>query len=163
MESKLPTRKWLNHKTPFPVQSSIFFLTICCQERGRNSLCKVNISDGILSSSKYYHDNIIWHLKIILLMPDHLHAIISINEDRKLSGIISNWKRYLKKCYGIQWQKGFFDHRIRGDEGLDEKCNYILMNPVRQGLVKEYQDWPYKLIPGRDGSPQPSASCTAQD
>jgi len=29
----------------------------------------------------------------------------------------------------INWQRDFFDHRLRGDEGWREKSDYILRNP----------------------------------
>lgn len=46
--------------------------------------------------------------------------------------------------YGIQWQDGFFDHRLRTDESAAEKGNYIRMNPVRAGLVENPEAWPYQ-------------------
>jgi hypothetical protein len=42
-----------------------------------------------------------------------------------------------------------FDHRLRRDESLDEKARYILANPVRAGLVKREEDWPwFKIFSG---------------
>jgi len=56
----------------------------------------------------------------------------------------------------INWQRDFFDHRLRGDEGWREKSDYILQNPVRAGLIEKYEDWPYVLlsVEGRDASPR---------
>ena len=36
------------------------------------------------------------------------------------------------------WQKGLFDHVLRSGESYDEKWDYVRENPVRAGLV---QDW----------------------
>jgi putative transposase len=52
---------------------------------------------------------------------------------------------------GIQWQRDFFEHRLRSDESYREKADYILANPVREGLVKEVKDWSYKFIATRQG------------
>jgi len=40
-------------------------------------------------------------------------------------------------------QKDFFEHRLRSDESAQEKSDYILVNPVRAGLVPKPEDWPY--------------------
>ena len=56
---------------------------------------------------------------------------------------ISDWKRYTCTHGGIDWQRDFFDHRLRKDEGYTEKAHYIRMNPVRAGLVARPEDWPY--------------------
>ena len=41
------------------------------------------------------------------------------------------------------WQRRFFDHVLRSDESYAEKWNYVRENPVRAGLVKSADDWPY--------------------
>ena len=78
-------------------------------------------------------------------MPDHLHALIAINGDASLSTIIGNFKRATTKFAGIQWQRNFFDHRLRYDESSDNKEVYIRQNPVRAGLVETEEAWPYVL------------------
>ena len=46
-------------------------------------------------------------------------------------------------AHAIVWQENFFDHRLRTDETLGGKADYILQNPVRAGLAKNIEDWPY--------------------
>jgi REP element-mobilizing transposase RayT len=41
------------------------------------------------------------------------------------------------------WQRGFFDHVIRSEESYDQKWLYVRNNPVRAGLVRSAEDWPY--------------------
>jgi len=41
------------------------------------------------------------------------------------------------------WQKDFFDHVLRSEESYEEKWHYVRENPVRAGLVKRWQDWPF--------------------
>ena len=50
---------------------------------------------------------------------------------------------------GIEWQRNFFDHRLRHDESETEKYDYILQNPVRTGLICEGDQWAYILV-GKD-------------
>jgi REP-associated tyrosine transposase len=52
------------------------------------------------------------------------------------------------------WQPGFFDHILRSGESYAEKWNYVRENPVRAGVVKNADDWPYQgknvLLESRD-------------
>jgi len=41
------------------------------------------------------------------------------------------------------WQREFFDHVLRSDEGYAEKWDYVRENPVRAGLVRSPNEWPY--------------------
>jgi len=41
------------------------------------------------------------------------------------------------------WQKGFFDHVLRSEESYEEKWHYVRENPVRAGLVKDREEWPF--------------------
>ena len=41
------------------------------------------------------------------------------------------------------WQPGFHDHGIRTDEDLKLMAEYLLHNPVRAGLVKQFEDYPF--------------------
>ena len=87
-------------------------------------------------------------------MPDHLHALIQVPEKYKLTQVIGSWKGYLAKKLDIRWHRGFFDNRIRRSESLNEKWNYIEMNPVRAGFVKKPEEWPYRWSPkGTDDRP----------
>ncbi len=76
-------------------------------------------------------------------MPDHLHALISFPYERPMKQIIADWKRFLATNLNIDWQRDFFDHRLRRDESFVQKADYIRANPVRAGLVSSIEDWPY--------------------
>jgi putative transposase len=77
-------------------------------------------------------------------MPDHLHALFSFPpSDRPFKGIIQKWKEWTAKKHAILWQSDFFEHRLRRDESLREKAQYILENPMRKGLVERPEDWPF--------------------
>jgi putative transposase len=86
-----------------------------------------------------------WGLPLLLLMPDHLHMLATFGPDISMKRTIRNWKRYLSNHTDIQWQRDFFDHRLRDDESYTGKAAYILHNPVRAGLVACFEEWPYQL------------------
>jgi len=82
-------------------------------------------------------------------MPDHLHGLISFGRDVAMRRVVADWKRFLARERGIEWQRDFFDHRIRDDESLTEKWHYIRHNPVRKQLVSEPDEWPYQWHNGQ--------------
>jgi mono/diheme cytochrome c family protein len=76
-------------------------------------------------------------------MPDHLHALISFPYKRPMRQIMSDWKRFLATESKIEWQRDFFDHRLRKEESYREKADYIRANPVRAGLITRPEEWAY--------------------
>jgi hypothetical protein len=39
--------------------------------------------------------------------------------------------------------EGFYDHALRKEEDIRVVAEYIINNPVRAGLVKEWRDYPF--------------------
>ena len=146
-------RKSIDHRPPPAFRKSWFFLTICCEPRGLNQLCQPATSTAVLTDAVYYHHQLRWSLHILLLMPDHLHLIVSFPKNESMSAVVRDWKRLTAKRAGIQWQRNYFDHRVRPDDGLHQKTDYIRMNPIRAGLVSSAEDWPhvvdYNALAGR--------------
>src|ERR1700724_972261 len=85
-----------------------------------------------------------------VLMPDHLHAFVGIDDERQT---LSNWMKSLKNSVskGLRdksirpphWQKGFHDHILRSEDSYSEKWEYVRDNPVRAALAQEWGDWPF--------------------
>lgn len=42
-----------------------------------------------------------------------------------------------------RWQEGFHDHKFRTPESETRKWEYVCLNPVRAGLVKRPEEWPF--------------------
>jgi REP element-mobilizing transposase RayT len=149
---KFPARKKLPHGAASWVRGEvIFFVTIGCSPRGLNQLCSEAVSAAIWESVEFRQQRGDWGVHLWLLMPDHLHALISFPKDHNLSKTMSNWKEIIAKKTGVHWQRDFFDHRLRSAQELQDKANYICRNPVRKGLVSRAEDW--KFIWRPDGGP----------
>ena len=86
-----------------------------------------------------------WYLELMLLMPDHLHALVAIDAEASLSEIIGNFKRATSRFGKVRWQRNLFDHRLRHHESFGEKAEYIRNNPVRAGLALNDDDWTFVL------------------
>lgn len=85
------------------------------------------------------------HLAVV--MPDHVHLLLSFPPEKAFTETIRQWKRWTRSHLEIVWQRYFFDHRLRRDESYFEKANYILENPVRAGLVQDWEEWPHVWFP----------------
>jgi len=139
----LPQRRWLYHVPPAWAGDATYFITVCCQTRGSNQLCTPAVAEKLLTAVRHYHEQLRWHVSLWLLMPDHLHALISCPREEDPVKTVAAWKRFTARVAGVVWQRGFFDHRLRNDESLEEKAHYIRMNPVRKNLVTRPEDWPH--------------------
>ena len=84
---------------------------------------------------------------MLLLMPDHLHALILFPQEAEMRVVVSEWKKFSARTMHIRWQRDFFDHRLRGEESARAKEEYIRQNPVRAGLAETPEDWPYVWWP----------------
>jgi hypothetical protein len=84
---------------------------------------------------------LVWHCRLCLVMPDHLHSIVAFPREPGLKTAVSNWKKFVAVKHGVKWQRDFFDHRLRSNQELQEKTSYILINPVRKGLCERAEDW----------------------
>ncbi|OGW45269.1 MAG: hypothetical protein A2078_07130 [Nitrospirae bacterium GWC2_57_9] len=87
---------------------------------------------------------------VYCFMPDHLHLLI-----QGTSSESDVWKTVVsfKQKTGfwlasnkpeIKWQKDFYDHVVRNHEKFAVLVRYILDNPVRKGLARSWEDYPYK-------------------
>ncbi len=89
----------------------------------------------------------------LVVMPEHLHAILWIDDEVEGSPTLIDviggyksivsvaWLRYLKQT-GMKgpyylWQRSFHDHVIRNERDLQEKQQYILNNPIKAELQIE--------------------------
>jgi putative transposase len=141
-------RKRLDHTAHFAGRfGAIYFITICCQRRGSNQLCHDETAAVLVNTARIYHERARWNLNLLLLMPDHLHALIGVDAQTSLAQLIRDYKRITAKIAAVKWQRNFFDHRLRHDESLAEKSAYICQNPVRARLILSENDWPYIFIP----------------
>jgi putative transposase len=100
----------------------IFFVTICATPRNLNQLCHPKVSDELLKSIQYYHEQRKWFCHLVVLMPDHAHFLLCFPDIPSFSKIVGDWKRWQTKHQGISWQENFFDHRLRDQENFDQKA-----------------------------------------
>jgi len=89
-----------------------------------------------------------WLVGRYVLMPEHLHLFAAPGD---LPVSLDNWVRYWKSQFSQQhqngehrWQVDHWDTRLRSNESYDAKWKYVRDNPVRRGLVRVAEEWPFQ-------------------
>ena len=104
----LPIRKKLPHTIPqWVADGSWCFISIKCVPPGKNQLCSAGVGDGVLAAMAHNHENLLWHCRLCLLMPDHLHAIIAFPREPGMKTLVTNWKKFVAVKFGVKWQRDF--------------------------------------------------------
>ena len=141
-------------------QNGSYFITIATYERQKlfgPEMESLLLDSYHLLEKKYPYCQI----QEKITMPDHVHFILTIDgedkiEERKsISDIIQWFKgsttiRYIEKVKAGQlpafhekiWQKGFYEHVIRGEEEVYQVRKYIRKNPLKLALLQE--EWKKK-------------------
>lgn len=126
----------------------ISFITACTHER-QLLLANAVVHARFSEFAEQGPDRGAW-LGDYVLMPDHLHLFVAINETEiDLADWMKSLKNALSKAFrgnGIassHWQKGFFDHVLRSSESYSAQWEYARENPVRAGLVKDADAWQF--------------------
>jgi len=121
-----------------------YFVTWCVQGR-KPVLDNQNYFDSLLRAISQAER---WEVEWGVVMPDHVHCLVSpFHRDEPVSQLVGFLKRESRRgCAGPWcWQEGCFDHLLRSGESAQAKWTYIRENPVRAGLVRQWQDWPYRF------------------
>jgi putative transposase len=154
----------LHHGAPHWVEpGALFHIRIRLErDKEQKALTNLPLGEAILDSAKFYEAKMRWHITLFLLMPDHVHTVLSFPRDKSMSEVIRDWKRFHTRVNHVVWQDGYFDHRLRADERgtqLSAKLNYIRQNPVATGLCARVEDWPWVIDPfaRQGGSASPLA------
>lgn len=105
-------------------------------------------------------------LHVAVVMPEHVHLLLTPLRDadgwpiplskilKLIKGISAHSINRAFHREGPLWQDESFDHVLRSDESFAEKMEYIRQNPVRRGLAKTPEEYPW-LWPGVCGAHTP--------
>jgi REP element-mobilizing transposase RayT len=106
-------------------------------------------------STLNHYDGTGYKLHAYVIMPDHLHLLItpieSVEKSMQLikGGFSFRAKRELE-WNGEIWQPGFTDHRIRDEEDWLKHLAYIQNNPVNAHLVGDAAHYEFIGFPSRE-------------
>lgn len=154
MNYSRPARKSIRLKGYDYTSSGAYFVTICTKDRrhllgtfvGADALVGPHIElthygrtveKYINSIDQVYPDILVDSFTV---MPNHIHFIVLLSGSPKaatptktgLPGIVNSLKGLASKQCGISlWQRGYYEHVVRGENDLREIREYIAHNPQK--------------------------------
>jgi REP element-mobilizing transposase RayT len=94
-----------------------------------------------LGKTLRFFDGERYALEAFVVMPNHVHVLVTPREEHGLSEILHSWKSYSAKEInklvsrgGMLWQKESYDHLVRSEEQFAHYRRYIRENPIKARL-----------------------------
>jgi len=145
---KLPERKRPARCTPIDAgnRSVILFVTVCAHQK-RPLFANGPAFETIVSA---WQSATTWAVGRFVVMPNHIHLFCSPVDS---SFSVRAWAHFWKSLASRQWpqpsdhpvwQVDLWDTQLRTGDSYDSKWSYVHNNPVRHGLVRKADDWPYQ-------------------
>jgi putative transposase len=80
-----------------------------------------------------------------VIMPEHVHLLVSEPEEKSLATAIGALKLSISKQSPQRpfWQTRYYDFNVYTHNKQIEKIKYMHRNPVTRGLVTKPEDWPH--------------------
>lgn len=106
-----------------------------------------DIVEAMIAHLKRACDEHLCTCLIYCFMPDHGHFILrGLEAESNCCLAMSRFKYLSGNWLSIRrlpkWQEGFHDRVMRWQE-LRDHAKYVAMNPVRAGMVENFNDYPY--------------------
>ena len=104
----------------------------------------------IVENALLHFDGQRYQLIAWVVMPNHVHVMIQMQECHPIRGIVQSWKSFTAKAAnrilhrsGNFWFADYFDRFIRDADHFAQAIAYIHDNPVKAGLALHPGDWPF--------------------
>ena len=131
-----------------------YFVTTKCAQNV--SVFQVEENAEILIAKMFeYRDKKHYLLHDFVVMPDHLHLIITPNEStsiEKAMQLIKGGSSFtIHKARGTRgeiWQSGFHESRVKDFADYQAKSDYVRFNPVAAKFVEKPGEWVFGSVNG---------------
>jgi putative transposase len=143
------------------VKGGAYFFTVNCLKRQNNTILidHIELLRQSIATVKRTHP---FKIHAWVVLPDHMHCVIELPENdhdyatrwRLIKLIFSRGipqKEYrsdvrrLRNERGL-WQRRYWEHLIRDEADYKAHMDYVHINPLKHGLVKQVIDWPYSTF-----------------
>src|SRR5579863_6580614 len=124
------------------------FVTLCAFER-RRYFDERSTAEWLLRVLSGECARDLFLTRAYCLMPDHLHLLMQgVSLNANLLRFVQSFKEKTSYRFWMRqreplWQVSFYDHILRGEDAPADVAWYIWMNPVRGGLVRKAEDYPF--------------------
>ncbi len=132
-----------------------YYITIVTHKRNPLLIDNIELLRESFRESKRYFT---YNIDAIVVLPDHIHMIITpknVNEYPKIIKAIKynfsrhfnveeeqSYSRYKRKIKPI-WQKRYYEHTIRDEKDYVRCLEYIRNNPLKHQYVDNEEKWKY--------------------
>ena len=102
------------------------------------------MSAGALTVLRDWHAEKQGGVLAATVMPDHLHVLFTLGATLTIGQTIARWKSSLRRSieFAEDFQRDFWDHRLRETEQIEDYALYIFLNPYRARLLLHDRIWP---------------------
>ena len=105
---------------------------------------------AMVQQSLLYFDGQRYRLSAWVVMPNHVHMLLTPDAQWSLSQIMKSLKSYTSHeanrilgDRGQFWMEDYFDRYIRDEKHFANAISYIENNPVKAGLCQKPRDWKF--------------------
>ena len=126
-----------------------YYITVCAHKH-REHFQRSEIAELMVATFFQCRDAGEFELHEYVVMPDHIHVLLSLRErqslDRAVQAIKERFARVLREQGSFLkdvWQPQYHFRRVSNSEELREGARYIRQNPVRKGLVAAAEQYSY--------------------
>jgi len=139
----------------FFMEEHSYYLTIVTHRRNPILIDNIDLLRESFRESKRYYQ---YHIDAIVVLPDHIHMIITpkVTTDypKIVKAIKYNFSTRLdidevqsysrrKRKFKPIWQKRYYEHTIRDKNDYLRCLEYMQNNPTKHNLVNDSKEWKY--------------------
>jgi putative transposase len=133
-------------------QLRTFFITAVAHQREPH-FRRAAIAELFLETLFHYRDAKVYLLHEFVVMPDHVHLILTPSAKFSLEKAVQRIKggasfqvgKHISPKIEI-WQPSFTQHLMLDEDDFQKHRDYVLDNPVRAGLVRHREDYPLSSV-----------------
>jgi putative transposase len=127
-----------------------YLLTICCFQR-HQVFTDVEFARESVVKLLRTADKFQFALNAYCLMPDHVHLLpVGEHDDSDMEAFVKSWNTQTGFSWtrrtgskGTLWQPGYQDEILWSDASRYRAAQYVIMNPVRAGIVGDPADYEF--------------------
>jgi REP-associated tyrosine transposase len=149
-------------------QAGVYFVTMDTWER-HAVFINTDLAKIVVEQIVSCRDRGFYKLHAFVLMPEHLHVLLTPNEDASIEKVMQMIKGGSSHRIGKEkpqafpiWHRSFHDRWIRDAEQFWQAKSYIEQNPVKAGLAQAAEEYAWssangKVVPDRSRYEEPAA------
>jgi len=125
-----------------------YFLTLCFESRRRFG-ANPRVASWLITCLQEHSAASGFFVYAYCVMPDHLHILACARSDESnLMAFVESFKQesafeFARRTRRDLWQFKYYDRVLRGSDSPERVAWYIWLNPVRKGLCRRPQEYPF--------------------